>query len=457
MPPPLALLLCTIFVIFLIRLEHKQAPELSRYMLIPTIWMLVIFSKPLDVWFGNAAQDTMESGSPLDRIFLIVVLCLGLLILLRKKFDWPSAIKENYWLVFLVVYMLVSILWSDIPYISFKRWTRELVAGVMAFLVFSERDPHQAVLSILRRLIYILIPFSHLLIKYYPAYGVEYGRWSGYKTWIGVSSQKNGLARLCIVSALFLIWTLYRRWRGLDVPVVKYQTHIEIFLLFLTFWLLMGPDKTFAYSATSTVSLIVALLALAGFFWIKKRGFALGANALKAVVFLIIVYGTVTPMVGKLSVLDVSSSFGRDQTLTGRSDIWAILVPFAMSRPILGHGVGGFWTTAMRNLTSSHAHNGYLDAVLSLGFVGLLMVSMFLLSCCQRAQRAITYDFDWGILFVCYLIMTMVYNISESTIDSLCGSLTAIILFFSVSSLKISMVEEKLAKVMHRPKGSLLR
>ena len=76
------------------------------------------------------------------------------------------------------------------------------------------------------------------------------------------------------------------------------------------------------------------------------------------------VYGTVTPFIGKLSLVDISSTFGRDETLTGRSEIWATLVPFAMKRPILGHGFGGFWTDARREIiAASHGHNGYLDAV----------------------------------------------------------------------------------------------
>lgn len=457
MPPLIALLLCTIFVTYLIRMEHKQAPDVSRSLWIPTIWILIMFSRPLDSWLGTGAQDTMESGSPADRAFLIILLCFAFLALLKRKFDWASAIRENYWVVLIISYMLVSILWSDIPYISFKRWTREIIPVVMAFMVLSEKHPHQALLSIFRRSIYILIPFSLLLIKYYPAYGVAYHRWSGDRMWIGVALQKNGLGKLCIISALFLVWTLIRRWRKRDVPVAKYQTPVEFFLLFLTFWLLMGPDKSLAYSATSTVALTVAFLALAVFSWIKKRGFAVRVNALKVIVLLIIAYGTVTPMIGKLSVLDVSSSFGRDQTLTGRSEIWAILVPFAMKRPVLGYGVGGFWTTAMRNLTSSHAHNGYLDVLLSLGFLGLLLVSMFWLSCCQKAQRAITGDFDLGILFVCYLIMSVVHNISESSIDSLTSSLTAIIVFFSVSSSVVASVDENISKGMRQPQGQILR
>jgi len=393
--------------------------------------MLYTVSKPLAIWFGTGRD--MEAGSPLDRGFLIALLCLSLLILLKRQVNWFSAIRENIWLLFLIGYMLVSILWSDIPNISFRRWVRELDAVVMSFLVLSERNRRQALQSILRRAIYILIPFSLLLIKYYPKYGCDYSHWSGQQMWIGVTLHKNGLCLLCIISALFLIWTLIRRRQGRDIPIAKYQIYVEVFLLFLTLWILAGPQKTFTNSATSSVAFAVGLSAMAGLFWMKKRGLKLRANTLKVIVALIIVYGTVTPMVGGLSLLDVSSALGRDETLTGRRDIWSILVPLAMKQPLLGHGIGGFWTDAMRNLSASHAHNGYLEVLLSLGFVGLFLVFMFLLSCCDKAQRALSDDFDWGVLFICYLLMAVVHNITEPSINTLTSSMTAVILFFAIS------------------------
>ena len=204
MPRQLALLLCTVFVLFLLRIERRQAPSVSLTLWIPTIWMLCIASKPLGVWFGSTGGDA-ESGSLLDQLFLSALLCLGLFTLASKREVWSNAIKEHPWLVVLIGYMLVSILWSDIPFISFKRWIRELVAVIMAFVLLTERDPQEAMQSILRRTIFILIPFSLLLIKYFPEYGVQYGRWSGGQMWIGVTLQKNGLGRLCLMAASFRV------------------------------------------------------------------------------------------------------------------------------------------------------------------------------------------------------------------------------------------------------------
>lgn len=436
MPPQVALIICTIFVLWLLRLDHKQAPDVSLALWIPTIWMLINISKPLGVWFesGNAS---VEEGSPLDRTVLIALFCIGLIILVIRRFDWSTAISKNVWLMMLLGYMLVSILWSDIPFVSFKRWTRELTVLVMSFLIATESEPRQAVQSLFRRIIYILIPFSYVVIHYFPKYGREYNPWTGDLMWIGVATQKNGLGILCIFAAFFLIWSFIRRRQGKDTPATKYQTYLEALIFILTLWLMGGPQHSFSYSATSNATFIFGLSILIGLSLIKKKGTMIELKALIVIVVFIIVYGTVTPFVGKLSLVDISSILGRNSNLTGRNEIWAILTPLAMKRPILGYGFGGFWTTdaiqEVRGIQQSHC--GYLDILLNLGLIGHIFFSMFLLSCCRKAQREMIENFDWGSFFICFLLMALVHNISESSSFGITGKFSAVVLILSVTSI----------------------
>jgi exopolysaccharide production protein ExoQ len=131
------------------------------------------------------------------------------------------------------------------------------------------------------------------------------------------------------------------------------------------------------------------------------------------------------------------SAVGRDATLTGRTAIWASLLPIAMQRPFLGRGFGGFWTTSTRTAFATHAHSGYLEVLLGLGFLGLLIVSIFLLSSCRKAQRELSNNCDWGMLWICYIIMVVVHSITEASIDNLTRPLTAIIVFITVSSARV--------------------
>lgn len=437
LPPTLALVLCIAFVLFLLRLERKQSADVSRTLWIPTIWILVTASKPLAAWFRVWSSDP-EQGGDLDLAFQAAFILVGIVILIRRDFNWSAAMRENAWLMALVIFMLISTLWSDLPLLSIKRWGKELLAILMAFVVLSEPSPRHAMESILKRTTYILIPFSPILIKYFPEYGRLYNRWSGDEMWIGAANHKNSLACLCIISATFLIWSLIRRWQGNNPVGWKYQTYAEIMLLALAFWLLGGPQGSIFYSATSVYALCAGLLVYGGFHLAKRNKIQVSGGILTTLVTVIIVFGIVSIFTGGSRLGFFASAAGRDATLTGRTQVWTSLVPTVMKSPFVGRGFGVFWTPRRQDLFQiSGAHNGYLDVLLGLGIVGILLVSSFFLSSCRKAYRELSHDFDWGALWICYIIMSVVHNMGESSINSFTGYLSAIVLFITVSSTNI--------------------
>ena len=403
---------------------------------IPTIWFLVLSSKPLSIWFQTGGA-TIEEGNPIDRAFLTIMLVLGSIILVKRKFSWSSFIKNNVWLILLLGYMLLGCLWSSEPFISFKRWTREVIAVVMVAVVTSEPHPLNALESLFRRSVYILSPVSYICINYFSEYGRKYLHFSGDLMWIGVAMHKNSLTQLCAFTIFFLIWTFVRRRKGKSVAVSKYQTYLEIFILLLSLWMMGGPYHNFTYSATATTALIMGLLMLTVFVQRKKWGSIPGPAILMALIIIVILYGTVTPFVGKLSIIDISSVAGRQENLTGRTDVWAELVPVAMQRSLIGHGYAGFWTTKTREAFDiPTAHNGYLELILTLGFVGLALYSLFLVFNIRRAHQMLLREFDWGVFWICTLAMALVSNITESLFNTFESRMMAVILFLTFSFTK---------------------
>lgn len=424
MPKQLALLLCSLFVFYLLKCDSRQANRASWVLWIPTLWMLAIATKSLDYWFGVTGGSS-ESGGLVDPLFQSTVLCLGLIIIVQRKLNWAWVFQTNTWLIVLIGYMLISIVWSDMPFISFKRWVKELTAVVMALLILTEAAPEEALQSLLRRTVYVLIPFSILLVKYYPQTGVVFGRWSGDQQWIGVTLQKNALGRLCLTAAFFLIWTFVRRRKKKDIAVGKYQTQAEVFLLLITFWLLKGPSM-WAASATALYALGLGLITFFALLWMKKHKIQLGVVMWVAIVACIIGVGIITPLVGGSNLASFTSVVGRDATFTGRTEIWQEYLPSVMRQPIFGYGFGGFYKVP------AEAHNGYLDIWLGLGFVGVIITAMFLLSGARKAALLLPYDFDWACLCLCFLLMAAIHNISESSFDSFQRQLMATVLFLTV-------------------------
>ena len=427
MPPPLALLLCTAFVLFLLWLEWRASRGVSAAMWIPTLWMLMISSKSLDIWFGVIALDN-ESGSMLERLALTALGVAGLVVLARRRFDWSGALRRHGWLLALLAFMFVSTFWSDITILALRRWVRELVVVVMALVIISEASPLQALASLLRRSAYVLIPFSLMLIKYYPLLGRQYARWSGIQMWTGVTYQKNSLGRLCMISAFFLLWELYQRWRERRLVRGRYQALADVSVICIALYLLRGAD-----SATSLAAIIVASATFLGFCWLRKLKIMVSQVVLLALVIFLIAFGVSLPFLGGASLSTITSSLNRDETLTGRTEVWAAILPEMKQQPLLGHGFGSFWTTARRDFYQiGHGHNGYLDILLDLGAVGLIMYIVWLLSCTRKLHRALRQDYDWASLAICFLLMALICNASESILSSLTEQITAVFTLASV-------------------------
>jgi O-antigen ligase len=189
-----------------------------------------------------------------------------------------------------------------------------------------------------------------------------------------------------------------------------------------------------AASASATVALGVGLVTFFALQWMKKHQIQLAAGTWVTVAACIIALGLITPLVGGSTVSGFSSAVGRDATLTGRTEIWAGLLPDLMRQPFLGYGFSGFWN-AQRSLEHQigEAHNGYLDVCLQLGFIGFLVMTVFLLSCIGKAARRLRSDFDWGSLSLCFVMMMAIVNIAESAIDSFNRQMMAMVLLLSIS------------------------
>jgi O-antigen ligase len=409
--------------------------------------MMKISTVDLAFWIGRGDAE-IGSGSRYERYLLIFLLCLGLMILYRRRFDWYKALKDNIWLIVLICYMFVSIFWSETPYTSFKRWTRELIAVIMAFLILTEADPRQAVQGVLKRSIYVLIPFSLLLVFFFPDIGTKEYAGGAMVSWNGITGGKNLLGRLCLISILFLIWSLVKNWQKRDTHDARHhQMWIDVVILSVAVFLMKGPGIGKMLSITSVMILFLGLATLFGLQLMKRFKRGIGLSTLKTFIVACIVLGTVSVFAGGLVVGEsVTTAIGREETLTGRSEIWAMFVPHVMEEPLLGYGVGGFWTDKrVKTYRLNQAHSGYLDILLDYGFIGLIFFSLFLLSSSQKAHKELSHNYNWGSLLICFLIMSTIYNVAEATLDSLTSDLTATILFLYVitSGTTATHVEEK--------------
>jgi len=363
-------------------------------------------------------ERTIEEGSILDRYFLLILVIFAIAILRKRNFDWSYALKKNYFVVLIIGYMLLSITWSTFPAISFRRWGKEAITLIIAFLLITEQNPYKAFHSSFKKAIYIALPFSLVLVKYFPQYGRAYHIHTGELMWVGIASQKNGLGLICSFSAIFLIWSLWQFLPEKNISSKKLQILIDSAMLMLSIYLLLGPRRTLTYSSTSFFALLIGLVTII----LLKIGIKKGIrveNKIIIIVLIIIFTGTFMPFSGKIPIKELPKMLGRDATLTGRTQIWNALVPYASKKILFGYGFGGFWTTSLREQISVSAHSGYLDTILNVGIIGLLIFAAFLISSAKIIAKTIKDNWQEAVLLLSIIFMYLVHNITESSLGHL--------------------------------------
>ena len=175
---------------------------------------------------------------------------------------------------------------------------------------------------------------------------------------------------------------------------------------------MMGPKKALNYSATSFISLLVGLTIMIIIRLSVIKGIKL-EQRMTVLLLTIIFISVLMPFSGEIPIKNLPQLLGRTENLTGRTDIWNSLLPYAKSRLLLGYGYGGFWTTRLREQIASHAHNGSLNTVLDLGIIGLILFIVFLAVTTWKCCKLIKNESSIFILFLSMIFLYSTRNIAE--------------------------------------------
>ena len=425
MSPSLALSVWLVLLLVLLSFDPARVKGMSLAMWVPVIWMFIAGSRLASQWFGmnrvGTVAQALEEGNPLDRTISSILILLAIAILMSRSFQWVDFLRRNFALVAFLLFALFSVLWSDFPFIAFKRWFRDLGNYLVILVVLSDPRPLDAVRTLLRRLCYLLVPLSILLIKYFPAIGRQYEVWSGSVNFVGAATSKNMLGAICLISGIFFFWDTVTRWTERRERHTKRIITANLALMAMTFWLL-----SLARSATSTVCLVIGCVVILAVHskWSKRHPTFLKVS-IPAIFCLYIILAFGFGLSGEFA-----SQVGRDPTLTERTLIWSTVLNMH-TNPLVGTGYQTFWLgprlfkvwEAIPGI--NEAHNGYLDVYLNLGIIGLALVLGFLITCYGRLCKQIGTSFPLTSLSLAVWTILLFYNVTEA---AFCGGLLWMIL-----------------------------
>jgi len=369
------------------------------------LWILVLTfysGAIIGLTFSDAAQlDLGDSAFARNLWFLTyaMVLFLGV-------FRLPHIFRLaafNPLIIICVLWCALSVLWSIDPGVSFRRGIA-LTMTTFAGLAFAARYDWNEMVQHIAVVALILCVITIVLVGLNPTRGIMQeihpGAWRG--PWVE-KNQLGGIMTKCF--AVCMCAFAMRPQRAiLWIPV-----GIVCFALVLL--------------STSKTSLLVSLSCL-GFF------FALRIFRRFPFLRIIVMFGFLAVVTLIVSVLLIDPAWalgliGKDPSLTGRTDIWNLLIEAINQKFWLGYGYGVYWmdplgpsyhVRSVLQWSVPTAHNGWFDSWLSAGFVIIFLFSLLLVMTVLLALSRIKHggvETYWVVLCIFFFIA---FSLSESTI-----------------------------------------
>lgn len=358
-------------------------------------------------------QDSSMPPDPYSPVLFTGIYLITLILIAKYRQTFVRVAQKDIWIWLLLVIVIASIFWTVEPDIT-KRRSILLVGTTLFGIYLAMRYNMRQQLELLAWTFGLIIVLSCLFAIFLPDYGVmsfqEGGVHAG--AWRGVMTHKNILGRIMVLSSMIFFFVALSK--SITHPIYRWLP-----------WIFYILSIVLIVLSTSKSSLIVFLVLTAIFPLYRTWRYRYNYLIPLMIVFILVVGGTAILLFDNLDI--IASELGRDLTLTGRTDVWAVMLKLIIQRPLFGYGFNAVWTGWDNDVTAymwrrlqwecPYGHNGFMDLLIELGISGL---AIFLLSYITTYIKAVIWlrstDFVEGVAPLIYLSFLVIYNISESTL-----------------------------------------
>ena len=225
----------------------------------------------------------------------------------------------------------------------------------------------------------------------------------------GFPGNRNPLAFVALLLAVCLIL------RYMQTRAARRST---------VFWLVAcGAVMLLTQSATVALSAVGCLVVIAGLV-VQRR---VPVHLRLRVVGIFAGVGVLIAIAAFFCRHMIADAFGRSPDMSGRSVIWHAVEPLIAQRPIGGWGWFIGWPTDMEPFASlvirpdgtptNQAHNVYVEAALTTGFVGAAMISVAIVWTLYRVVKVAVAHIDdnlWDVIPAVVMIAMFIQSFTES-------------------------------------------
>lgn len=430
----------------------------DRYSIIVAgmMWVLIVLMivpEGFD-YQGLTTNNVPGTGGAISRILWSGLISLGAIIILwRAGLAWLLVRMLNPFLILFMILAFASIAWSIDPTLSMRRLIRlgTFVLVCMAFvLVGWHARRYQAVV---RPILTIMLLGSLGFGLAFPSLAIHQETSAELiGAWRGLANHKNGLGAL----ACFTLILWFHAWLTREVKSLPALAGGSVAVACLV----LSRSSTSIATALCVMLLLLVLLR-------SSRGLRPYLPYLVALlVAVLLLYALVIlnliPGMGTL-MAPVTALTGKDMSLTGRTEIWAILMEHIRANPIFGTGYGAYWTTGPVPGTESYefvrrmgsfypgsAHNGYLEIVNDLGFAGLAALIAYIVMYVRQSLQLLGIDLSQAALYLGLLFQQLITNLSETHWFSVL-SIDFVIMTLTTMALARGLLEHRLRSIFGEP------
>jgi len=353
--------------------------------------------------FNPVATSTTDLHDPVSQPLWLLVFAFTVVQAARFHREILAAVAANLPIAFVVVLAVLSTFWSGIGSLTLQ-YGIQLALCTLFGLYVGVRFGITGLVAILGWVLVLALALSAVFALAFPKYGldpVHDGRWRGGFT------TKNELGRLMVYGGM--IWAV----RTLTGEVTR-RVGCSVVAAFAIVGVLSGSRTALAVTV-----MLVGISVLA---WPYPRDAALVAP-LKGLAVTLLLFTVVLTYSSQAFLLRL---VGADSNLTGRTGTWSAVWTAIQDHPLFGYGFEAFWRGAQgpslvvwqtTGYETPHSHNGFLDLLLALGFVGLAAVLAALVLAFARSLEALRVGVGSARMFpFVYLAMLVSYNLTESSL-----------------------------------------
>ncbi|WP_087138894.1 O-antigen ligase family protein [Brevundimonas diminuta] len=336
-------------------------------------------------------------------VYLII---LGLMAFRARQMAaaWPAFIL----LALMVILALASGLWSQAPDVTQRRVLALALTG--GFSIYLGVAFQGAELPRLLTWTFLALGVGSLIAVFlFPSLGVHHSANAG--LWRGLWYEKNHMGMIMAVGLIAA--------SALLAAGAPQDRRIAVAAIGVCALALLGSQSKTALIMAMLGGGLIAMCRL-----IARMGPVFGV----VIVWSLGLTAVISLWVWSQYSVEILALFGKDPTLTGRTEIWAAIERMAAQRPWLGYGYGAFWVLDtepmewIRHETGwrvPSAHHGWLDLRVQLGWTGTWLVgAVIALTATAILFRLNSLGRREGYLSLAYLAAFLLLSVSESVLMS---------------------------------------